>query len=46
MGIGIVVDRFVLNGYVAEQVLGKGIYLLSGIQQNIFGVVSLNYHSE
>jgi hypothetical protein len=44
LGIGIVIDRFVFNGYLAEQVLGKGIYLLSGAQQNLFGVVSLNYH--
>ena len=43
-GVGIVINQFVLNGYLAEQILGKGIYLLSGIQQNIFGVVSLNYH--
>jgi hypothetical protein len=44
LGIGIVIDQFVLNGYLAEQMLGKGIYLLSGVQQNIFGIVSLNYH--
>jgi hypothetical protein len=44
LGVGIVIDHFVLNGYLAEQVLGKGIYLISGMQQNLFGVVSLNYH--
>ena len=44
LGVGIVINQFVLNGYLAEQMLGKGIYLLSGMQQNIFGVVSLNYH--
>jgi len=44
LGIGITADQFVLNGYLAEQVLGKGIYLLSGMQQNLLGVVSINYH--
>ena len=44
LGVGIVIDQFVLNGYLAEQVLQKGIYVISGTQQTLFGVVSLNYH--
>jgi hypothetical protein len=43
LGVGIVLGQFAFNGYLAEQMLTKGIYLLSGVQQNIFGIVSLNY---
>jgi hypothetical protein len=43
LGLGVVVDRFTFNAYVAEQVLGTGSYLFSGIEQSLFGVVSLSY---
>jgi hypothetical protein len=44
LGLGFLVDRFALNGYLADQILGTGSYLLSGIQQSLFGVVSLSYY--
>jgi hypothetical protein len=43
LGLGIFVDRFTFNAYLAEQVVGTGTYLLSGIEQSLFGVVSLSY---
>jgi len=44
LGIGIIIDRFAFNGYLAEQMIGTGSYLLSGVQQSLFGVVSLSCH--
>jgi hypothetical protein len=43
LGLGIIIHRFTFNAYLAEQVLGTGSYLLSGIEQSLFGVVSLSY---
>jgi len=43
LGLGISLGNVSINTYVAEQVIGSGTYLLSGIQQSIFGIVSLSY---
>ncbi|MBN1398858.1 MAG: hypothetical protein JXA06_12570 [Bacteroidetes bacterium] len=43
LGLGIVLDKFAFNAYLAEQVLGTGSYLLSGIEQSLFGLVSISY---
>jgi hypothetical protein len=44
LGLGILIERFAINGYLAEQSLMEGPYVLSGVQQSLFGIVSLSYH--
>jgi hypothetical protein len=43
LGFGISFNRFALEGYIADQMLGNGPYVISGIQQSFLGVVSLSY---
>jgi len=43
LGLGLIVNQFIFNAYLADQTLGTGSYLLSGIQQNLFGVISMSY---
>lgn len=42
LGLGIHWNAFTLDAYLAEQVLRSGPWLLSGIQQAVFGIVSLS----
>jgi len=43
LGIGLLIKDISINAYIAEQVLGTGTYLMSGIEQSLFGVLSINY---
>jgi hypothetical protein len=43
LGLGICIDQFAFNTYLAEQAIGTGAYFLSGKEQIIFGVVSISY---
>ncbi|GJQ21622.1 MAG: hypothetical protein HBSIN02_19770 [Bacteroidia bacterium] len=42
LGLGILVNRISIDGYVGERVLASGTWLLSGRLQDIFGVLSIS----
>ena len=43
LGLGIKVSRLSLDGYVGEQFLSSGTYLLSGMTHELFGVLSVSF---
>ncbi|MEX2117725.1 MAG: hypothetical protein WEB37_12645 [Bacteroidota bacterium] len=42
LGLGIILNRISIDGYVGERVLAAGTWLLSGRAQDIFGVLSIS----
>ncbi len=43
LGVGIHFDRFSLDGYLCEQWLGNGPFILSGRPVSMFGLLSMSY---
>ncbi|MEX2191543.1 MAG: hypothetical protein WEB33_12655, partial [Bacteroidota bacterium] len=42
LGLGLLLNRVSIDGYVGERVLAAGTWLLSGRIQDLFGVVSIS----
>lgn len=46
LGLGIILNRISIDGYVGERILASGTWLLSGRTQDVFGVLSISVKFE